>query len=88
MEPVIYESIPHRVRTLPWPEASKSDIENLVGAENVNAMPSGGIQVRNGEDEWFTLGEGWSVVVLDDDYRMIMTPGVLSTKYQRPVPVS
>jgi hypothetical protein len=88
MEPIIYEVSPHRIRTLSWPEATKADIERLVGAENVDALPSGGIQVRNGEDEWFTLGEGWSVVVLDDGYRMIMTPGALSTKYQRPVPVS
>jgi hypothetical protein len=49
MLPAIYESVPHRIAVLTWPEASAADLRLLVGTENVNVTPSV-IQVCNGED--------------------------------------
>jgi hypothetical protein len=80
--PTAYESVPHQVVALPWPEAPAADLEQLVGAENVNATSSF-TQVRDGNGDWVTLGNG-SVVALDrEGNRNIMSAGVLALKYRK-----
>jgi hypothetical protein len=83
MEPAEYEPVPDRIRVLTWPEASQADIEALAGAENVNAIP-GGVQVRNADGEWFTLGAGWGVSVSPDGAGIVLSPAAIATRY-RPV---
>jgi hypothetical protein len=78
-----YESVPHRLTALIWPEDSADEIRALVGAENVNVTATG-IQVRNEESEWVTLGDGWAVALTDRGTRDILSSTVLSGKY-RPV---
>lgn len=80
MTPLRYVSVPHSVTVLPWPEASQADLEALVGSENVNAVP-GGVQVRNSEGEWFTLGSGWSAGMSGSDC-CVYTPGALAGHYR------
>ncbi len=84
MTPVEYESVPHRIVTLTWPEASPDDIRALVGAENVNniGVQEKTMQVRNSDNEWVTLGEGWTVSVLDG-HRGVMSPSILTVKYRK-----
>jgi hypothetical protein len=79
-----YESFQHRIRVLFWPQASPAELTELVGEDNISVLPDYRVQVRNGEGEWFTLGTGWAVSVDTDGYRLLMTPGALSSGY-RPV---
>jgi hypothetical protein len=83
MLPAIYESVPHRIAVLTWPEASAADLRLLVGTENVNVTPSV-IQVCNGEGKWETLGDGWAVAVADGTGdRNVMSSSMLATKYRK-----
>ena len=84
MTPLRYVSVSSHATVLTWPEASQADLEDHAGPENVTAIP-GGVQVRNSDGEWFTLGPGWAVVITDAGDRRLCTPGALAT-YYRPVP--
>ena len=81
MIPRKYNTVLHSASVLTWPEATQADLEAFAGAENVSAVP-GGVQVRNSEGEWFTLGPGWAVVVNDSGDRRLCTPGALAAHYQ------
>jgi hypothetical protein len=80
-EPRTYTSVLHEVRLLRWPEATAADLAALLGAENVNVIP-GGVQVRNADAEWFTLGDGFAAGVRDDGSRVIKSPAALSADYR------
>jgi hypothetical protein len=83
MIPVLHESIPHQMTSLTWPEASVQDLVDLLGEENVSVIPGGGVQVRNGDGEWFTLGDKWGTGIDSDGFRSIMTPGILAKRYRK-----
>ena len=78
-----YEAVPHRVRAVTWPGDGIDVLRRLAGEDNVCEFP-GGIQVRNSEGEWFTLGDGWVLAVGSDGSRRLLTPGALAAHY-RPV---
>jgi hypothetical protein len=82
MIPRRYVSIPHEISALSWPEASISDLEALIGMENVNAIAPGCVQVRNATGEWFTLGDGWVVGISTDSVREVLTPNSLAAFYR------
>jgi hypothetical protein len=82
MEPEIYESVPHTARLLRYPDATDEQIAALIGADNVNSLPTM-TQVRNSAGEWFTLGDGWCVGLLDDGSRTVCSATVLESLYQR-----
>jgi hypothetical protein len=80
-----YESKPHRMTVAVWPNDTADEITRLIGAENVNLLANGsGIQARNGDGEWVTLGEGWAVGMSSTGVRRIMSPGALNDDYQLP----
>jgi hypothetical protein len=76
-----YESIPHQIRATTWAGGSPAELEALIGAENVNVIP-GGVQVRNVDGEWVTLGEGWAVSVGEDDNCRVLSPGAFKAGYR------
>jgi hypothetical protein len=73
MEPQEYETVPHRIKVLAWPESSEEDLENLLGGEHVRTQGSG-VQVRNGDGAWVTLADGWHATVTDGGVRIVMSP--------------
>jgi len=77
-----YESVPHRLMVLSWPEATAGELAGFVGRENVHVIP-GGVQVRNSDDEWVTLVAGWLVTLTDKGERIIMSSGPLTARYRR-----
>jgi hypothetical protein len=78
-----YEAVPHRIKVLTWPEASRTDLEALIGAENVNI---GDMlhQVRSSDGDWVTLTDGWHVAVTDAGVRIVLAPAAFAAQY-RPV---
>jgi hypothetical protein len=78
-----YESIPHRLQVLTWPEATVEELAEFVGEKNVHAIQTGGVQVRNSEDKWETLENGWLVTLTDKGQRIIMSSGPLAGRYRR-----
>jgi hypothetical protein len=81
MIPTAYESVPHQVAALVWPEATQADLEALIGAENVNVTPSF-TQVRNSAGDWVTLGTGWAVAVDATGYRCVISRAALARRYR------
>ena len=82
MEPITYESTSHTISTLTWPEASTDDLIDLVGSKNVNVI-SDGVQIKNGEGEWFGLRQGWAVSIDRHNWVDIMSPNMLTRKYRK-----
>jgi hypothetical protein len=78
-----YESVSHRLKVLSWSEATVEELVEFVGEDNVHPIP-GGVQVRNAEGRWETLGSGWLVTLTDAGQRIVMSSGALDgLQYRR-----
>jgi hypothetical protein len=86
--PLDYQSMPRRVKVLVWPQATQADIEALIGEENVNAVSSSNVQIRNSDDEWVTLCHGWFVVAGADGTRHAASASALVDMFQPAQPVT
>lgn len=78
-----YTSTQHTLRALTWPEASPDDLAGLVGSENVSVVSKRVVQVRNNDDEWVTLQDGWTIGVTGDGKRAILSPSSFMFQYQQ-----
>jgi hypothetical protein len=82
MMTTMYEAISSRVKMVSWPANSLSEFEGLLGMGNVNGFP-GGIQIRNMEGEWITLGKDWVATLSEAGDRRILTPGAFAGAYRK-----
>jgi hypothetical protein len=64
-----------------WPDASSVDLSDLVGSENVSVVSEHVVQVRNADNEWVTLQDGWRVCVTDSGERVMMSPSAFTFQY-------